>query len=140
MSRNTDTLRQAFDTINAFYRDELTSEALGQGFDPQFQMIWRDRQTYPDFPQQLGGTQEFIAFAEQYQERWMNLVQELLEVIDAPGNRVLAVVRQRGQGRQSGVPIVIHFFELCSFQDAKVSSIEFFRHRADALQAAGLEE
>ena len=103
-------------------------------------MIWRDRQTYPDFPQQLGGTPEFIAFAEQYQERWVDLVVELLEVIEAPGDRVLALIRQSGRGRLGGVPIVIHFFELCTIRDEKLSKIEFFRHRGDALQAAGLEE
>ena len=109
-------------------------------FYPQIEMSWRDRQTYPDFPQHLAGTLQFMAFIEQYQERWSDLVQELIEVIEAPDDRVLAVVRQSGRGRQSGVPIVIHFFELCTVRDQKVGAIEFFRHRVDALKAAGLEE
>ena len=60
--------------------------------------------------------------------------------IEAPGGRVVVLVRQSGRGRQSGVPIVIHFFELCTIRDGKMRKIEYFRHRADALKAAGLEE
>ncbi len=45
-----------------------------------------------------------------------------------------------GRGRQSGVPIEIHFFELATIRDGKVRQIEYFRHRADALEAAGLSE
>ncbi|TMK99643.1 MAG: nuclear transport factor 2 family protein [Actinobacteria bacterium] len=121
-------------------RGELSSEAYAERFDPQIEMIWRDRQTYPDFPQHLRGLPEFIAFAEQYRDGWIDLVQELLELSEVPGGRVLVLVRQSGRGRQSGVPIIIHFFQLCTIRDGKVNKIEYFRHRADALQAAGPSE
>jgi hypothetical protein len=140
MSQNADTMRRGLDAINAFMCGELSNEAYAEGFDPQIEVLWRDRQTYPDFPQHLRGLPEFIAFCEQYRDGWINLVQEPLELIEAPGGRVVALVRQSGQGRQSGVPIVIHFFELCTIQDGKVRKIEYFRHRADALKAVGLAE
>jgi hypothetical protein len=41
---------------------------------------------------------------------------------------------------KSGVPIVVHCFELVTIRDGKMSKIEHVRHRADALQAAGLGE
>ena len=140
MSQNADTMRRGLDAINAFMRGELSSEAYAEGFDPQIEVIWRDRQTYPDFPQHLREHPEFIAFCEQYRDGWIDLVQEPLELIEAPGGQVLALVRQSGRGRQSGVPIIIHFFELCTIRDGKMRKIEYFRHRADALKAAGLEE
>jgi len=61
-------------------------------------------------------------------------------VADAPGGRVLALIRQSGRGRQSGVPIVIHFFALYTIREGKMRKVEYFRHRADALQVAGLQE
>jgi ketosteroid isomerase-like protein len=140
MSENADTIRQAIDDFNEFHRGALSSKGVAEGFDPQIEMIWQERQTYPDFPQQLQGVPECIAFAEEYRDRWIDLVQEPLELIEAPGGRVLALVRQSGRGRQSGVPIVIHFFELCTIRDGKVRKIEYFRHRADALKAVGLEQ
>jgi ketosteroid isomerase-like protein len=140
VSENADSIRQGADAFNAFMRGELSNEALAEHFDPQIELFWRDRQTYPDTPQHLRGLVRFIAFAEQYRDGWIDMVQEPLEVIDVPGGRVLALVRQSGRGRQSGVPIVIHFFELCTVRDGKACKIEYFRHRADALQAAGLDE
>jgi ketosteroid isomerase-like protein len=140
MSQNADTIRRGFDALNAFNRGDLASKAVEEGFDPQIELIWQDRQTYPDFPQRVRGRGEVIAFIEQYRDGWIDLVQEPLEVIEASGGRVLALVRQSGRGRQSGVPIVIHFFALYTIRDEKVRRIEYFRHRADARQAAGLSE
>ena len=46
----------------------------------------------------------------------------------------------RDTRRESGVPISIHFFQVCTIRDGKVRRIEYFRHRVDALEAAGLRE
>jgi hypothetical protein len=37
-------------------------------------------------------------------------------------------------------PIVIHIFYLWTIRDGNVRKMEVFRHRADALEAAGLRE
>ena len=79
-----------------------------------------------------------VEFLEEYRRGWVDHVQELLEVIEAPADRVLALVRQSSRGLQSGVPIVVHFFEVITFRDGKVRRIEYFRHRSDAMEAAGL--
>ena len=140
MSQNADKIRQGIDAFNAYMRGELSSEVIAEGVDPQIEVLWPGGQTYPDFPQELRGLPEYIAFAEQYRDGWIDLVQELLELTDAPGGRVLALVQQRGRGRQSGVPIIIHFFALYTVRDGAVRKVEYFRHRVDALQAAGLQE
>src|SRR5215472_10160723 len=104
MSQNVDTIRQVTDASNAFMRGELSIEALAERLDPQIEMIWPDPQTYPDFPQHLRGRAEVIAFFEQYRDGWIDLVAKLLELIELQGGRVVALVRQSGRGRQSGVP------------------------------------
>jgi hypothetical protein len=70
----------------------------------------------------------------------VDLSQEPLECIDAPDDRMLVLIRQGGRGRESGVPVEIHFFEVLTIRDRKVRKIEYFRHRADAMGAAGLSE
>jgi ketosteroid isomerase-like protein len=140
VSQNVDTFRQGADAFNAFMRGELSNEAYAERFDPQIELLWRDRQTYPDIPQHLRGLAQFIAFAEHYRDAWLDPVRELLEVIEVPDGRVLALVRQSGRGRHSGVPIVIDYFELCTIRDGKLCKVEYFRHRTDALQAAGMGE
>ena len=140
MSQKADTIRQITDAFNAFMRGELSNEAFAERFDPQIEVLWRDRQTFPDFPQHLRGLAEVIAFLEQVRNGWIDLVYELLELIEVPDDRVVALFRQRARGRQSGVPIVFHFFALYTIRDGKVRKIEYFRHRADALRAAGLAQ
>ena len=128
------------DALNAFMRGGLSIEAVAEGLDPQIELLWPDRQEYPDFPQHLRGVAEVIAFFEQYRDEWSDLVGELLEVIEVPDGRVVSLVRLSGRGQQSGVPLVIHYFQLHTIRDGKVRKIEYFRHRADALRAVGLGE
>jgi ketosteroid isomerase-like protein len=140
VSRNADTIRQVTDASNAFMRGGLSSEAFAEGLDLQIEVLWRDRQTYPDFPQHLRGLAEAIAYAEQLRDGWIDLVYEVLELIEVPDGRVVALLRQSVRGRQSGVPLAFHYFALCTLRDGKMRKIEYFRQRADALQAAGLGE
>jgi ketosteroid isomerase-like protein len=133
-------VRTIGDNFNAFMRGELSSEAYAEPFDPQIEMHWHDQRTYPDTPQHLQGLPETLEFTDHYRSTWDDLAQESLEFIEAPDDRVVVFIRQSGRGRESGVPIVIHFFEVLTIRNGKVRKIEFFRHRADALEAAGLRE
>jgi ketosteroid isomerase-like protein len=137
---NVELVRDFFDRFNAFMRGELTTAAFGEAMDPEIQLHWRDEQTYPDTPQHLLGAAEVIAFSEQYRNGWVDLVSEPLEIIEAPADRVLVLTRQRGRGHESGVPIVVHFFAVYTTGNGKLRQIEYFRHRADAFEAAGLRE
>jgi ketosteroid isomerase-like protein len=137
---NVEIARRWCDAFNAFMRDELSSEAYAEHLDPQAEVHWHDQQTYPDAPQHLRGLPEVIQFTEQYRSTWDDLALEPLEFIEVPDDRVLVFIRQEGRGRESGVPIVIHYFEVFTIRDGKVGTVEFFRHRADALDAAGLSE
>jgi ketosteroid isomerase-like protein len=137
---NVEIVRRSFEANNAFMRGDLSSEAFAQMFDPQIELHWHDQRTYPDTPQHLRGASEVIAFVEKFRDDWIDVVQEPLELIEAPGGRVLGFTRQSGRGRQSGVPIDIHFYEVWTIRDGNVRRLEYFRHRADALEAAGLSE
>jgi ketosteroid isomerase-like protein len=140
MSQNAAAIRQAVDARNAFMRGELPTQAYAEGLDPQIEALWPDRQTLPDIPQHLRGLAEFIAHSEQYRDGWIDQVYELLELIEAPDGRVVALLRQSARGRHSGVPVVFHYFALYTIRAGKVLKIEYFSHRADARQAAGLGE
>ena len=140
MSENLEIVRSHLKAFNAFMQNELSSADYAELFDPKLEVHWRDERTYPDTPRHLHGVAELMAFSEQYRDAWIDLTGEPLELMDAPGGRVLLLTRQSGRGRESDVPIVIHFFQLWTIRDGKVRQIEYFRHRADALEAAGLSE
>jgi ketosteroid isomerase-like protein len=137
---NVEIVRKAFDTFNAFGRGELIAEDVAEVVDPQIEFDWHDERTLPDLPQHLRGFPEFVRFGDQLRNAWAEVTLELLEIIQAPDGRILTLSRQRSRGRESGVPVVNHVFHLWTIRDGKVRKIELFRHRADALEAAGLSE
>jgi ketosteroid isomerase-like protein len=137
---NVEIVRKHLDAFNAFMRGKMSSEAAAELLDPRFEGGWHDQRTYPDTPQHLRGVPEVTAVWEQLRSLWVDLVREPLEITEAPDGRVLAFTRLSGRGRESGVPIVIHFFTVFTIRDGRVRKAEIFRHRADALEAAGLRE
>ena len=71
--------------------------------------------------------------------RKTRLTIEAEEIMDAWDSVVVAVL-QRGVGGGSGAATEFRYFHLWSFRGPKVIRLENFRHRAEALEAAGLRE
>jgi ketosteroid isomerase-like protein len=137
---NLEIVQEAFDAFNASFRGELTGRAAAELLDPQIEFQWRDKQTVPpDVPQHLCGAVEIIGLWEQFRGVWADLTWEALEFIEA-GDRVLTPIRQPSRGRESGIPMEVHVFVVWTIRDGKVRKVELFRHRAEALKAAGLSE
>jgi ketosteroid isomerase-like protein len=138
---NVEVVRSYLTAINAFMRGELTSDDFEELLDPQIEVHGVDpRQGAPDLTQHLRGIPEKMRIWEQFRSAWTDLVLEPGEVVEAPDDRVLTVLRQSGRGRESGIPIAFHVFMVFTLRDGKVCKEELFRHRAEALEAAGLRE
>jgi ketosteroid isomerase-like protein len=137
---NVEFVRKALDAFNAFMRGELSRDEVTNLGDPHFEFRWHDERTMPDLPQDLRGRDAFIEFWEQLGSAWDDLTVEALELIEAPHDRVLALTRQSGRGRESRVPVDVHSFQLWTIRDGRVRALELFRHRSDAVEAAGLSE
>ena len=102
---------------------------LGPAFGPES----------PDAARYLGADAVASYTREYLLKPWVDFAMEA-EEISAAGDSVLVGVRQRGVGRDSGVPTELGYFTLWSFRGRKVIRIESFRNRAEALEAAGLSE
>ena len=61
------------------------------------------------------------------------------ELIDA-GQRVISLVITRTRGRSSGIDTEFRQYGVWTIRDGKVIRVEWFRRRAEALEAAGLSE
>jgi ketosteroid isomerase-like protein len=138
---NVEIVREYFDAINAFMRGELSSEAFAELLDPEVEVHGVDpgRGLF-DLPQHVRGVPEKMWIWEQFRSAWTDLVMESDEIIGAPDERVFTVVHQSGRGQESGIPIEFHVFLVFTIRDGKVWKEELFRHRAEALEAAGLSE
>jgi ketosteroid isomerase-like protein len=64
---------------------------------------------------------------------------EVEELTDA-GDHVLAVIREREVGRTSGVPVKATHAAVWTLTGGKVTRMQAFDHRQQALEAAGLRE
>ena len=76
-------------------------------------------------------------------ERWSSAFQDLTvtfeEIIDA-GDQVVVVAHHKGRGRGSGINVDARFYEVYTLHEGKVSRIDEYAGRAEALEAAGLSE
>jgi ketosteroid isomerase-like protein len=76
-------------------------------------------------------------------ERWSSAFEELRvtfeEIIDA-GDQVVVVAHHKGRGRGSGIDVDARFYEIYTLSEGKVSRIDEYVDRAEALKAAGLSE
>jgi len=68
---------------------------------------------------------------------WDDYEQETLELIDA-GDSVVAVFRQRGRGKHSGIETERDYFGVYELRDGLVVRYRHFESRDQALAAAGL--
>ncbi|MDQ3102366.1 MAG: nuclear transport factor 2 family protein [Actinomycetota bacterium] len=126
---NVEIVRRAFAYEMCRVGDRAEAEAI---FDPRVVMN----------PSDEGPSYGFEAMRADY-ERWASAFEELSvtieEIIDA-GDQVLVVAHHEGRGRSSGVKVDTRFYEVYTVCEGKVSRVDEFTERADALEAAGLSE
>jgi ketosteroid isomerase-like protein len=60
------------------------------------------------------------------------------ELIDA-GHKVIAPVRQTGQGKGSGIPVDVRYILIFTLHEGRSVRVESYYDRQQALKAAGLE-
>jgi ketosteroid isomerase-like protein len=93
-------------------------------------------------PSDEGPSYGFDAMRADY-ERWASVFEELSvtieEIIDA-GDQIVVVAHHEGRGRKSGVKVDTRFYEVYTVHEGKVSRVDEFTERAEALEAAGLQE
>lgn len=86
----------------------------------------------------LGREQAVEAF-HSYWRSWDDYEIDPVEFIDA-GQSVVVIVRERGVGKGSGVPVERDHFQVWTFRRRKLVRWEAFATREAALEAAGLSE
>jgi ketosteroid isomerase-like protein len=127
---NVDTLRALYEALNS---SDL--EAVVQGLHPDIEIrsAFGGELDIESTYRGRDGMREFIETAW----RGFELAIEPLEVISAPGDRIVAVERWQLRGRD-GVETEHQLTDVYAFRDGLVVRVDGFREKAEALQAAGL--
>ena len=72
-------------------------------------------------------------------EAWEDWELELEALHDA-GDRVVALVHQRGTSKAAGMPVEMSFAQVFTLRDGKQSRMEMYSDRDEAFAATGLSE
>ena len=75
---------------------------------------------------------------EDWPTQWEDFQMELLDIIDAGDDVVVAVTRHRGRGRESGIEMDFEVFYVYRLSDGRLARLDMFFSREQALEAAGV--
>ena len=129
---NVERLRRGYEHLIA------TGDFPDENFDADF--VW-DMSTFHGWPEQqtyLGveGARQFMA---DWTSAWDDWELEVEDYIDA-GDRVVAIVRQRGRSKPTGVLVEMHFGQVWTTRGGQGIRMQMYASPAEALEAAGLSE
>jgi len=116
-----------------------TQDFHAENFHPDF--VW-DMSTYRGWPEQqtYAGVEGARAFLAEWLEAWDDWSLEVEEYVDAGGDRVVVILRQRGRSKASGAPSEMHFGQVWTLKDGLSIRMQMYASPAEALEAVGLRE
>jgi ketosteroid isomerase-like protein len=122
----------------AYERFAATGQFVGELVTDDF--AW-DMSHFHGWPEQqlYEGPEEAWGFLAEWTGAWDDWeldVDSLREV----GDKVLALVRQRGRSKTTGAPVDMSFAQIWTIRDGKQARMEMYSDPAEALQAVGLQE
>ena len=134
MSRESvEIVRQGWD---AWLRGDMS--ALFRTFDPE--IVW-DTSHFRDWPESAYyGIEGVERFLSEWLDVWDDYEAGFEEILAAPDGRVVSLVWHRGKGRNSGLPMEMEMAQIATVRDGKVTRLDNYDDRAEALEAAGLTE
>jgi len=101
--------------------------------------VW-DMSTFRGWPEQpiyegLEGARRFI---REWTDAFKSWQIEVEAIRDAGDDRVVAVMRQRGRSKSSGLPVDMRYAQVWTIRDGKLSRMEMYADADEALKAMGL--
>ena len=91
---------------------------------------WTEQQVY-------AGAEGANRFNAEWADAWDDWELELEDLIDA-GDRVVAIVNQRGRSKATGIPVGMRFAQVWAFRDGQAIRMQMYASVEEALEVAGL--
>jgi ketosteroid isomerase-like protein len=115
-----------------------TRDFLDQDFAKEF--VW-DMSTFRGWPEQktyegIEGAREFI---RTWAGAWDEWELDIVGLHDA-GDRVVAVMRQRGRAKSTGLAVDMTFAQVFTIEGGRETRMQMYADPAEALAALGLSE
>jgi ketosteroid isomerase-like protein len=123
----------------AYAHRQAAGDFLDDLYAPDF--VW-DMSNFQGWPEQhiYEGIEEARRFIREWTSAFDDWKIEVEKLYDAGEDKVVAVVRQRGRSKTSGLPVDMLFAQVFTIQDGKETRMEMYSDPDEALKAVGLEE
>jgi ketosteroid isomerase-like protein len=106
-------------------------------FDPEIVIDLSGNIFNPDVYRGYDGVKRYVETIEEMWDRFEFEVEEVIPV----GHAVITATRASGVGRGSGIPVDMRVFQVITLRGGRLLHMTgAFRDRAEAFEAAGLEE
>jgi len=103
-------------------------------------MVW-DTSHFHDWPE---SSYHGIEGVERFLSEWLDVWDEyevgVEDVIAVPDGRVVSLILQRGKGRGSGLAMEMETAMVATLRNGKVTRMDNYEDRAEALAEVGLSE
>ena len=93
---------------------------------------WPEQQVYP-------GADGARTFLREWSDAWEDWELEVEALHDA-GDRVVALMHQRGRSKAAGMPVEMSFAQVWTLRDGKEARMDMYSDSGEALEASGLEK
>jgi ketosteroid isomerase-like protein len=122
---------------NAWLRGDLDG-LFASYIDPEVVFDLTHFREWPDNTYRgIEGARQFFA---EWLEIWPNLESGLDDVLPVADGRVLVLAWQRGEGRHSGLRMEFEWAQIVTVRDGKITRLDGYDDRSEALKATGLSE
>jgi ketosteroid isomerase-like protein len=91
---------------------------------------WPDQQIY-------SGVEGAMQFNAEWADAWDDWELEVEDYLDA-GERVVAIINQRGRSKSTGIPVDMRFAQVWTFRDGQAIKMQMYASVDEALAAVGL--
>jgi ketosteroid isomerase-like protein len=100
--------------------------------------VW-DMSHYDGWPEQqvYQGVEAAERFMHEWTSAWVDWELQIDELLDA-GDKVVALVRQRGRSKLTGIRVEVSLAKIWTLLDGKNSRMDMYSDVGDALAAVGL--
>jgi ketosteroid isomerase-like protein len=124
-------------------REGYAQRAITRRFDaesawPDF--VW-DMSNFRGWPEQqtYEGVEGANAFLCEWIGAWDHWEVEA-EAFHSAGDKVVAIMHQRGQSKATGARVDMHYAQVWTLDEGKLTRMEMYSDQSEALKAVGLEE
>jgi ketosteroid isomerase-like protein len=121
---------------DAWFRRDV--DAMAEDWDPD--VIW-STEHFHNWPESsYRGPEGIQRFLSQWLDVWGDYEVTVEKILAAPDGRIVSLIRHRGKGHTSGIPMDLPMAQIITIRNDKIVHFDNYDNRAEALEAAGLSE